>query len=245
MNQSSSLTLNINEVIDFLKRRISWKEIQQQILFQKIIDRAAKERGIEVTAAEIQTEADNQRRTLRLEKAADTLAWLADRLITPDEWEAGIRDRLLAKKLAEALFTQEVEKFFAQNQLEFEQVLLYQIIVPYEKVAQELFYEIQEQEISFYEAAHLYDIDERRRQQCGYEGKLYRRNLKPDLAAAVFSAKPGDVIGPIKTEQGSHVLTIEEFIPAQLTPELRQTIIQDMFQEWSIGELNYLLHNQV
>ncbi len=179
-----------------------------------------------------------------MEKAEETLAWLADQLISPDDWEAGIRDRLLSQKLSESLFAKEVEKFFAQNKLDYQQVVLYQIIVPYDKVAQELFYQIEEEEISFYEAAHFYDLDEKRRQQCGYEGKLYRWSLKPDIAAVVFGSSPKHIIGPIKTDLGYHLLMVEEFIPAALTPDIYKEIMERMFKEWLASELNYMLHNQ-
>ena len=82
--------------------------------------------------------------------------------MTIEAWEAGIRDRLLAQKLARSLFDREIRSFFAHNKLGFEQALLYQILVPYQKLAQELFYQIEENEINFFQAAHLYDIDKRR-----------------------------------------------------------------------------------
>lgn len=231
------------EILFFLKKEIQLKEVCKNILHQKVIKQAAEERGITVTPEEIQAEADRLRHEKRLEKAADTLAWLADQAISADDWEAGIREHLLAKKLSEYLFSKEAEKFFAQNRLDFEQILLYQIIVPYEKLAQELFYQISEKEISFYEAAHFYDIEERRRHHCGCEGKLYRWNLKPDIAAVVFSARIGEVIPPITTEQGSHLLLVEELIPAELTPETNQTILNRMFSQWLESELNYMLHS--
>lgn len=232
-----------DEILDFLKRTIQLREICQKILHQRIVNQAANARNLVITADEIQAEAEYLRRQQHLEKVADTLAWLNDQLITAEDWEAGIRDRLLAKKLAEALFSTEVERFFAQNRLDFEQILLYQIIVPYEQLASEIFYQIEEEEMSFYKAAHIYDIDERRRHQCGYEGKLYRWSLKPDIAAVIFSARLGEIISPIKTDQGYHILMVEEFISAELTPETYQGIIDRMFDEWLASELNYLLHN--
>lgn len=238
------ISIETDEILNFLKKNIRLKEVSHEILHQKIINQSAQERGLTVTAEEIQAEADRQRREKRLEKASDTIAWLADQIITVDEWEEGIRDRLLAQKLAKFLFDKEVEKFFVQHRLDYEQILLYQIVVPYEKLAQELFYQIAEKEISFYEAAHLYDIDEKRRYLCGYEGKLYRWSLKPDIAAIIFGTKSGDITDPIKTEQGYHLFKVEEFIPAELTPELRQEIINKMFKEWLASELNYILHNQ-
>lgn len=239
-----NLYVELDEVLEFLKKTLRFKEIYQAVSYQTIIDRAAQEKGLTVTLEEIQADAERLRREKRLEKTTDTLAWLADELITPDIWEAGIRDRLLAQKLAEHLFAKEVKKFFAENRLDFEQISLYQIIVPYDRVAQELFYQIEEEEISFFEAAHLYDIDAKRRYQCGYEGKLYRWDLKPDIAAVVFSAKIGEVIGPLQTEQGYHLLRVEEFIPAELTPERYKELLDTMFKQWLESELTYMIHNQ-
>ncbi len=240
----NKLAVASDEIIAFLKKNIHLKEIYQGGLQQKVIDLAARERGIIVTPEEIQAECDRLRHEKRLEKASDTLAWLADEMITADELEAGICDRLLAQKLSEHLFSQEVEKFFNQNRLDFEQVSLYQIIIPSERVVQELLYQIEEKEISFYEAAHLYDLDERRRNQCGYEGKLYRWSLKPDIAAVIFSAKPFEIVPPIQSEQGYHLFWVEAFIPGELTPERHQEILDRMFKEWLANELNYMLHNQ-
>ena len=238
------VSIHPDEVVNSLKKDIHLKEVCQKILYQRVIEQAVAERKLTVTSEEIQAEADKLRREKRLEKAAETLAWLADQMISPDDWEAGIRDRLLAKKLAESLFSKEVEKLFAQNRLDFEQILLYQIVVPYHRLAQELFYQIEEQEISFYEAAHLYDIDEKRRELCGCEGKLYRWSLKPDIAALVFSAQLGEVIGPHSSEQGYHLFRVEAFIPAELTPETYQELLDKMFKEWLVNELNYMIHSK-
>ncbi len=240
------IPIELEEIVDFLKREMLLKEISQKILSEKIIEKATAERNIIVTAEEIKTEADSIRYGKRLEKASDTLAWLADQMVTADEWETGIRARLMAQKLAEHLFDKEVEKYFAQNRLDFDQFVLYQIVVPYEQLAQEIFYQIEEEEISFYQAAHLYDIDERRRYLCGYEGKVHRWSFKPDIAAVIFRipVPVGEILGPFKTEQGYHLFRIEEFIQAELTPLWRLEIINRLSKEWLEGEFNYMLHHQ-
>lgn len=240
----SRASIEAGELIALLKRDIQFKEVSQRLLHQKLIEKVAQERGVSVAPEEIEAEANRQRREKRLQRASDTLAWLADQMMTADDWEAGIRARLLAKKLADYLFAKEVEKFFAQNRLDFEQVLLYQILLRDERLARELYYQIENQEISFYQAARLYDIDERRRLQCGYEGKLCRWAVKPAIAAAVFSAPPGEPIGPLRTEQGYHLLMVEEFIPAELTPERYEEILNRMFCQWLDSELNYHLSNE-
>jgi parvulin-like peptidyl-prolyl isomerase len=233
-----------SEIVSLLKQELQFKDVWQQALHRNVIGQAAEERNIFVTPDEIQSEAERFRRENRLEKASETQIWLQDQMISSQDWEVGIRNRLLKKKLAEHIFAKDVEKFYAQNKSQFTQVLLYQIIVPYENLARELFYQIEEAEISFYQAAHLYDIDEDRRQKCGLEGKIYRRNLHSDIAVAVFSAPLGQLINPIKTSQGYHLLIVEEFIAAELTPEHYQEILDRMFKEWLVSELNYLIYNQ-
>lgn len=244
MSNLKQVDMNPGEIVDFLKKETRLKDIYKKILYQRIIERTAGDRGITVTPEEIQAESDRFRTEKQLEKASDTLAWLEDSMISPEEWEAGIRDRLLAKKLSKALFENEVEKSFIENRVDFERILLYQIIVPYEKVARELFYQIEEQEISFYEAARLYDIDERRRLKCGYEGKILRSTLKPDIAAIIFRSNVGEVTGPIQSEQGYHLFLVEEFIPAELTPERRQSMNTKLFKQWLEKEVIYFIHNQ-
>lgn len=233
------------DIVNFLKQDVQYKQVWQRILNKKVIEKAAKERGITVSPEEVQAEGDRLRMEKKLYKVSDTIAWLAEQMITVEDLEAGIHDRLLSQKLAEHLFKQEVEKFFAQNRLNFDQILLYQIILSEPRLAQEIYYQIKEQEISFYHAARCYDIDEKRRQVCGYEGQLSRWNLKPEIAAAVFSSKPGVVISPIKTAQGYHILMVEKFIQAELTQERFQEILNNMFKQWLASEVNYMLYNQI
>lgn len=243
MSNIAKIFIEPEEVINFLKTEMCLRDIYEKILFQRIINYSASIRGVNVTIEEIEAEANRQRREKHLEKATDTIAWLSEQLITTHDWEHGIRNRLLAHKLAEALFAKDVEQFFSQHRPEFEQVVLYEIIVADEKLARELYYQIEEGEISFYEAAHRYHVDEQCRQKCGYEGEVYRWSIPPDIAGTLFSIPPKHLIGPIKTEKGYHLMIIEEIIPAELTVNRYQEILNQMFQQWLVSELEYLLYS--
>ncbi|MBE9006222.1 peptidylprolyl isomerase [Fortiea sp. LEGE XX443] len=245
MNNLSKIFIEPEEVVNLLKKQMRLKEVYQTILVNRVIWQAAEARGITITAEEIEAEAENQRREKRLERAADTLGWLADQLVTPYDWEMGIRDRLLSHKLAQVLFADEVENLFMQNRSEFEQVILYQIIVDSETLAQELYYQIEDGEISFYHAAHIHDIDAHRRRKCGYEGIVYRFALQPDIATVVFRGAPQQVISPCKSEKGYHLFLIEEFIPAELTPARYQEIINKKFHNWLNTELECMLNTEL
>ncbi len=227
-----------DEILRFLRKALRLKETHDEILCQKIIEQVAQDRKIFVEAEEVQANINQVFAAMGLERDSDSLLWMNKQLVSLDDLEAGIYDRLIRQKLADFLFFDSAESFFYEHQADFDRVVLYQIIVPYERVVDDIVYQIRLQELSFYEAAHLYDMDERRRHQCGYEGIFYRSELYSDLAEVAFVAPPNEIIGPIRTETGYHLLWVEEFIPAEFTPQRRQTIIDRMFQEWLSEELD-------
>lgn len=233
------------KVVHYLKHEVKLKSVCRDILCRQIIKQACEERGITVEPEEVQAEADQFRYDNRLENASQTFEWLDDQFLTPDEWEAGIHDRLLTNKLAKNLFETQVEAYFIQNKVQYEQAILYRILVPYNTLAQEIFYQIEEEEISFFEAAHCYDIDEGRRLVCGFEGKVSRWQLKPDIAAYVFGVFPRQVIGPIQADHNFELLMVEDFIPSELTPKVHQQILNQLFDEWLESEFNYFMANRL
>lgn len=238
------ISIESEEIVNFLKQDVQLKDVCRQIVCRQIIRRSSQECEVDVTPDEIQAEGDRIRYKQRLESASATFSWLRDQLITPEDWEMGIRDRLLAKKLAEHLYGKQVETYFAQHRIDFDQVQLYRIMVPYEPLAQELRYRIEENEISFCEAAHLYDLDERRRLQSGYDGTVRRWDFEPEAAAQIFGVRVGDVIGPILSEPGYSLLMVEKMIQAELTPDIYQEILDMLFKEWLDSELTYLINHR-
>ncbi|RUR72198.1 peptidylprolyl isomerase [Chlorogloeopsis fritschii PCC 9212] len=239
----SGIPIEANEIVSFLKQNFQIKEICQKILYQRIIETTAHEKGLIVTKAEIQAEEARLYREIRLEKNSDICIWLANQIIDLEDWETGIRNRLLAQKLANHLFALGVEMFFNLNASDFDQALIYKLVVPSAGLAKEVLYQIEANQISFYEAAHLYDIDERRRHQFGYEGKIYRWNLESTIATAIFSGRAGQVFGPHLAKEGHTLVMVEEFIPAELNAQSYQDVLNQIFQQWLAMELNYLLHS--
>jgi parvulin-like peptidyl-prolyl isomerase len=239
---SDRSVVQTEDILEFLKAEMGYREIHQKILQYRLIQTVAQSRSISVSPEEIQLEAERIRRERGLEKAADTLAWLTSEQVTLEDWEAGLKQQLLSHKLKETLFAQKVERVFAEQHLNFDRVVLYQILVSHEQFAQELFYQLEEGEISFYEAAYLYDLNPERRRRCGFEGILYRWQVQPQLSAVVFGAEVQQVIFPVKTDGGYQILLVDEFLPAQLTDEVRETILDQLFRDWINSEMPYFLH---
>ncbi|TVP63065.1 MAG: peptidylprolyl isomerase, partial [Nodularia sp. (in: Bacteria)] len=150
------LTISGSDIIHSLKLSSQVPGLIEAIASQKIIAEVAQRSGITVTPAEIQQEGDNLRLAKKLVKAQDTLTWLEKNYISVNEFEESVHNKILSKKLANFLFTSEVERFFYQHQLDYVAAITYEIIFDDKDLALEMFYAVEEGEISFPEIARLY-----------------------------------------------------------------------------------------
>ena len=61
---------------------------------------------------------------------------------------------------------------------------------------------------------------------------VHRETPLPDeLRAKIFSAPPGEVVGPVRTPYGWHLLRVNEVTPPMTFEESRQSIVRDMVRE--------------
>lgn len=239
MANLTGLSLDAQEVIDYLRQNFRLSDIYQEIVEQKIIRQVAIEHEVVVTLQEIEMEVENIRYEKEFDSSTDLATWLSDRGTTLTDLKQTIHSSLLAQKVVRHLFLDQAETVFSQQHRRFDQLVLYKIVVPYEHLAQEIFYQIEEEEISFFEAAHVYDIDENRRLNCGYEGKIIRHDLPPELAEPLLTARVGELIGPIKTaNQFYELLWIDDVIAPHLTPALQDTILKQLYHDWIEGKIN-------
>lgn len=244
MTHVIGLPIQAQEVLDFLRKDFRLFDICQEIIEQKIIHRTALERGIEVTPEEIEMGLNAIRYEQGIEQPAHFMQWLDRYHVSLTELHETIKTHVLARKISHQLFSSQVEGLITHQDNRLDGIVLYKLVVPYEHLAQEIFYQIEEEEISFFEAAHVYDIDEDRRRRCGYEGYLYRRDLPSALAEQLLSGRVGELIGPIKADNGFYELFwIDELIPSGLSPTLRHDMLNQLFQDWMAGQIAAYLAN--
>lgn len=229
---STLLTISPEDIIHNIKISCQIPGVVEAIATQKIILDTATLAGIKVAEQELQQEGDRLRFARKLVKAADTLAWLKKHHLSVDDFEELVHNDILAKKLANHLFADKVEAFFYQNKLNYFAAVTYEIIFDDRDVALELFYALQEGEVSFQEIAREYILNPEIRRAGGYQGIRKRGEFRPEIAAAVFAATPPQILKPITTPKGVYLILVEEIIQPQLDNELRQTIITDLFNGW-------------
>ncbi len=161
----------------------------------------------------------------KLHSADDTWAWLEKHGLSLDDYEKIVYHNLISGKLLAHLFADKVEPHFFENQLDYTSAVIYEIILDDEDLAIELFYAIKEEEMSFYDVAHKYIQDKELSRKCGYLGKVQRKDLKPEISAAIFAAKPPELLKPIITSKGVNLILVEEIIQAELNNVLQFQII--------------------
>lgn len=204
----------------------------EQIITRKVITSVAKESGIKVETEELQKAADLFRLMNKLTNAEETWAWLEKYSLSLDDFEEMVNNGVLVGKLSQQLFTDKIEPYFFEHQLDYAGVVMYEVVLDDEDLALELFYAIKEGETSFYDVAHKYIEDKELRRKGGYLGIVRRQDFKPEISAAIFAATPPQILKPIVTSKGLHLIFVEEIIKPQLDNKLRNQILTDLFDEW-------------
>jgi parvulin-like peptidyl-prolyl isomerase len=229
---TESLPYSEREIIDYLKLSGQIPAVLEGIATLNVIMTAVQKAGLEVSDEELQQGADQIRMNNQLLQASDTFLWLQKQGLTEDDFEEMVRRTILSLKLTEHLFAQKAEAIFAERQLDHMQVALYEVVLDDEDLALELYYAIKEGELTFSEMAKQYCTDKELGRKGGYRGLVKRAELQAEVRAAVFASAPPQLLKPVLSKQGIHIIQVEEIEQPQLTPILRQQILSELFLEW-------------
>lgn len=231
-----------HQIVELLQERLDYRRICENWIQVQILRSAALEHGIRVSEEDIQAEGDRQRLERRLERSSDTLAWLQAEQVTPEQWERGITDQLLRSLMAEHLFAGDVERIFAENQLNYDRRAVYRLDILERTFAQELFYQIESGEISFFEAVYAYGQSGESRDRCGFEGLRHRWEFVNSQAQVIFEAQEHQVLPPIETDTGFVLFWVGRIVPAVMTPEIRTQILTELLDHWLAEEQIRWMH---
>ena len=246
VNQISEIeTISTTEIIKYLKLSRQMPDVLTGIINQKIIEQTAAQEGITIGDQELQTAADRFRLENDLITSQATLRWLEKYYLSVTEFEELVKGNLLSQKLAEHLFSDRVEAYFYAHQLDYNQASIYEIVLTDFNLAMELFYGLQEQELSFWELGHQYIQDDELRRRGGYKGMKTRAQLQPEIAAAVFAINNNNlpqVLKPIAVDKHTHLIYVEEIIQPVLDKSLRKKIITKLYKDWLSQQRKQLTH---
>ena len=192
--------------------------VQNAVEFM-LINQGAAKAGLSNTDAELQLAVDELRYQRGLESAEKAQQWIRENNLELLAIQNGVNNMLLRNKLRNSIPQSEVDAYFAEHKLEFDRAELYSIRVDSEELAQEIYAQITEEGENFHLMAMEHSQDDATRPMGGYVGKLTRSGMTAEIEAAVFKAQPGDVIGPMETENGFNLFLVKDFYEASLEKE--------------------------
>ena len=226
------LTFSPQEMFNQLRLFAQIPDLTEKIVTREVVTRAAKKANIAVEPEELQQAVDSWRLSNQLDSIEATQSWLQQHYLSLEELGELISATVLSFKLAQHLFQDKIEPYFVDYRLDYMQASIYEIVLNDEGIAMELSYAISEGEISFFEAAYDYIQNTELSRRGGYKGAVYRKDLRPEISAAVFAANPPQILKPIVTSNGVHLIRVEELTQPQLDGTTRQKIISELFNAW-------------
>lgn len=229
---SQAITISAQDILQQVKLSCQIPSIMEQIVTRKVVKDAAAEAGIKVETEELQQAADRIRLISKLKTADETWEWLNKNCLSLDDFEEMVYTNEISGKVAQHLFGDKVEPWFVEHQLDYAGAVIYEVVLDDEDLAMELFYALQEGEMSFFEIAQQYIQDTELRRRGGYRGIVRRTEMKPEISAAVFAAKSPQILKPIVSSKGVHLILVEEIILPELDDKLRYQILTDLFATW-------------
>ena len=235
---SKTIEITLADVLDQVKFSCLLPDLVEGWLTRQIIRETAIQEGIQVTPEELQAAADQIRLLNQLQQADETHAWLTQHHLSLDEFEALAEANVLSNKLALHLFSEQVAPHFATQRLMYEQAIASEIRLEDPDLALELFYALQEGEVTFPEVAQSYISDPDLRRTGGYRGPLTRNQLRPELSAAIFAAQPPQILKPVVTAEGVHLIYVEAILEPMLDEQTHAHILSSLFWDWLRTQIN-------
>lgn len=211
--------------------KLSGHSAVRPLVRRTIINNYAQEQGITASAEELQQAADQFRADRNLYSVADTERWLQTNGLTLDDFEEQLRSMVLADKIKRSWSDENVAQAFAQRKVDLDAAEISMIVTPDEAVAAEVRAQIVEEGAEFMLMARDHS-QHKSAKWGGYIGSVRRGDLAAPVAAAVFGAQSGDVLGPFATAEGHTLIFVHQLHPADLN-ETTSTFLRDqLFQEW-------------
>ena len=204
---------------------------------RELIRQLARREGVCAAREDIQRKVDDWRYQHRLERVEDTEAYLAKRGLTLQDVAEDAEVRRLEYLLSEKIAEGQIEPFFAQHTLEFDEAEICWIFHADQGVIDEVDLQIREDGADFYAMARRFSQDVRTRSGSGFLGRVRRKQLPKGIAARVFAASPGEILGPEKVSRGFALYLVQECYPATLNEQIKKEIRKHLFNQWLQREM--------
>jgi len=124
---------------------------------------------------------------------------------------------LLEKEVESRVSDSSAKRYFNNNKNQFstEQVRAQHILLKTKDKALDILKKVKKSGADFQKLAEKHSIDPSAKNNRGDMGFFFRDRMVPKFSQAAFSAKNGEIVGPIQTEYGFHVIKVIDRKPGK------------------------------
>jgi parvulin-like peptidyl-prolyl isomerase len=222
-----------DEVVSFLVLNGQADAVIANMIMHREAVKKARELGLEVADEALQQFADGFRALRSLYSADEMIRFLASAGLGEEDFEAFCESSVFCMLLKEKLADEKaIEAYFINNRSQFDYARISVIVAGEENLAKEIVIQVTEEGADFHALARKHSLDESTKYAGGYRGLLTREMFPPEVSAKVFSASPGELLGPYLRDSMFQLILVEEILRASLSGDVKESIRQRIFREW-------------
>jgi parvulin-like peptidyl-prolyl isomerase len=223
--QVGSQTIDGESVFPLLMRY----QLLPQLLREVIIDQATAE--IECTVEEEQGALKRLCDRFQLTTPEAQAAWAKQQGLNPEDLPSIALRPLKLEKFKAATFGKNLESYFLKRKGALDQVIYSLIRTQDVGIAQELYFRLQDDQISFSDLARTHSQGPEA-ETGGMVGPVELETPHPILAKMLAISQPGQLWPPTKVGEWVIIVRLEKLIPAQLNEGVSQRLLNELFNQW-------------
>lgn len=217
-------------------------ELLTGLIQSRLLRQAAEKEGVSVTSEDVQEQRDQIVQQVGGEEAFQQL--LEQNQLTEQQVTEQLRNRALQEAVGQALasereVTDEELQTAYEQQIEGGNPRASHILVDTEEKAEKIMQRLEEG-ADFNELAREESQDPTAERNGGGLGEISRGQTVPAFEEALFNAEPGELVGPVETEFGFHVIKrneppsleqVEDQLREQVREEQARVAVQEFLLE--------------
>lgn len=157
--------------------------------------------------------------------------WLDRNHITKEQWEQLVLRKLKLDKFKQAHWGNKLEAYFLKRKIQLDRVVYSLFRTDDAGAAQEFYFRLQEEEITFKDLAQKYSKGTEA-ETGGLIGPVEVSVPHPRIAHILRTTKPGELVPPTPIENWWVIVRLENFLAAELDEPMQQRLLDEQFKMW-------------
>jgi len=224
--------IELAQALQYLQSAGKLKPFIGEILRQYVIEQELQTReDLEISPALTEQAVIDFRLQRQLTDPKVFAEWLASNGKDYGSFHNQIAMSFKLEKLKAQVTEPKLQEHFIERKIFLDRVVLSRIIVAEQELVEELASQIEEG-ASFEQLAKEYSLADDRIVN-GMMGPVSRGTLPDIVRAAVDSASPGEMVGPLEIEGRWVLFQVGQLVPASLEDgQLKQSLQNELFEQW-------------